>query len=258
MQAQAAYQAATEHLATQQSVSRQAALTSAKGQLASAEGKYLGANTQVSYAEIHSPISGIVTDRPLFAGETASAGTPLLTVMDTSSLLAKVHLAQSLSQRLALGGAAEILVPGLDTPFEAEVSLISPALDAGSTTVEVWLRLENAGGTLKVGTPVHVRVAGRRAEQALLVPESAVNKDYVMVIGTDGIARRRSITIGIRDSGKAQILAGLSQRDRIVTTGVFTLDDGAKIEVATTKPDPADAAGAAQAKPRARAKPGQP
>jgi HlyD family secretion protein len=46
----------------------------------------------VSYASLRSPIDGVVTDRPLFAGETAQAGTPVVTVMDTSSLLAKIHL----------------------------------------------------------------------------------------------------------------------------------------------------------------------
>jgi multidrug resistance efflux pump len=57
----------------------------------------------VSYSEIRSPINGVVTDRSLFEGETAATGAPLITVMDTSSLLAKTHLAQSLAQRMKLG-----------------------------------------------------------------------------------------------------------------------------------------------------------
>ena len=40
-----------------------------------------------------------MTDRPLFAGETAAAGAPLITVMDTTALLAKTHIAQSLARR---------------------------------------------------------------------------------------------------------------------------------------------------------------
>ena len=243
VQAQAAYDTATKHLASQQSVGREAALQAAKGQLASAEGKYLGANAQVSYSEIRSPIAGVVTDRPLFAGETASAGTPLLTVMDTSSLLAKVHLAQTLAQRLTVGGAGEVMVPGMDEPPEAKISLISPALDPGSTTVEVWLRLENRKGTLKVGTPVHVQVTGRTAEKALLVPESALvavtgGGSYVMAVGADGVAHKRTVSTGIRDGGKAQVLSGLTEQDTVVTEGAFTLEDGAKVKVG--EPDAAD------------------
>src|SRR5215471_13529404 len=59
---------------------------SAKGQLESAQGKYQGAEAQLSYSEIRSPINGVVTERPLYAGEMATAGTPLLTIMDTTAL----------------------------------------------------------------------------------------------------------------------------------------------------------------------------
>ena len=141
VQAQAAFDTAKKHLESMKSVSHAAALKEAQGQLASAEGKYMGAEAQASYSEIHSPIDGVVTDRPLFAGETATAGTPLLIVMDTSALLAKIHISQLLAQRMQLEDAASITVPGFDDPVPAKVTLISPALDPGSTTVEVWLRI---------------------------------------------------------------------------------------------------------------------
>jgi multidrug resistance efflux pump len=88
VQAQAARDIAKQHSEAVRNISRKAALESAEGQLTSAKGKYLAAQAQLSYTEIRSPISGVVTDRPLFAGETAAAGTPVLTVMDTSALLA--------------------------------------------------------------------------------------------------------------------------------------------------------------------------
>src|SRR3984893_16904381 len=71
VQAQAAYDIAKQHLESVEKVSNQAAIETAKGTLASAKGKYLGAEAQLNYTEIRSPINGIVTDRPLFAGETA-------------------------------------------------------------------------------------------------------------------------------------------------------------------------------------------
>ncbi len=64
---------------------------SATGQLTSAKGKFEGAAAQLSYTEIRSPIDGVVTDRPLYPGETPTAGTALLTIMDTSSVIAKAH-----------------------------------------------------------------------------------------------------------------------------------------------------------------------
>ncbi len=218
VQAQAAYDTASKHLESMHVVSRDAALKSAQGQLISAEGKFKGAEAQVAYSEIRSPINGVVTDRPLFAGETAAAGTTLLTIMDTSALLAKAHLAQSLAQRMKIGDEASIRVPGLNDPVAAKVSLISPALDPGSTTVEIWLRVENKSGALKVGTPVKVSITGRTVAQALKVPP---------------------VTLGIADGDDVQVTAGLSPTDTVITTGAYGLDEGAKVKVGPAEEDDA-------------------
>jgi multidrug efflux pump subunit AcrA (membrane-fusion protein) len=242
VQAQAAYDAAAKHLESMRNVSREAALKMAQGQLASAEGKYKGAAAQVRYSEIRSPINGVVTDRPLFEGETAATGAPLITVMDTSSLLAKTHLAQSLAQRMKLGDEALVRVPGMAELVPARVALISPALDPGSTTVEVWLKIENKAGTLKVGTPVKLSIAGRVEAQALKIPASSIltaqdGSKSVMVVGSDGSAHRRAVTLGIADEEDVQVTAGLTPGDMVVTGGAYGLDDGAKVKVGAVKDD---------------------
>jgi multidrug efflux pump subunit AcrA (membrane-fusion protein) len=237
VQAKAAHEIAKQHLEAVQKVSHKAALESAQGQLTSAKGKYLGAEAQLSYTEIRSPISGVVTDRPLFAGETAAAGNPVITVMDTSALLAKLHISQTQAQQLAVGAPATITVRGLDDPLPAKVSLISPALDPGSTTVEVWLRVENPKGTLKAGTPVRTTISGRTAKNTLLVPFEAVQtgpdgeSKFVLVIKPNGTAAKQSVTLGIRTSESAQILSGLTPADTVITSGGYGLDDGTKVKV---------------------------
>jgi RND family efflux transporter MFP subunit len=250
VQAQAAYDTAAKHLESQKSVSHMASLEAAKGQLTSAEGKYQGAEAQVGYSEIRSPISGFVTDRPLFAGETVAAGSTLLTVMDTSALLAKIHLAQQLAQQMKVGDAATVTVPGVADPVPAKVALISPALDPGSTTVEIWLRIENKKGTLKVGTPVHASITGRQVPQALTVPVSALltaqdGSKSVMVVGADGAAHSKPVSVGITDDGRVQITNGLTTADMVITSGNYALEDGTKVKVGaadaddTKKPDAA-------------------
>jgi HlyD family secretion protein len=246
VQAKATHDIAKQHLEAVQKISHKAALESAQGQLTSAKGKYMGAEAQLSYTEIRSPISGVVTDRPLFAGETAAAGTPVITVMDTSGLLAKLHLSQLQAQQLSAGAAAGITVPGLADALPAKVSLISPALDPGSTTVEVWLRVENPKGTLKAGTPVHATITGRTAVGALLLPLEAVQtgpdgeSKFVLLIKSDGTASKRSVTLGIRNSESAQILSGISPGDTVITAGGYGLDEGTKVKVGAA---PADAGG---------------
>jgi multidrug efflux pump subunit AcrA (membrane-fusion protein) len=236
VQAQAIYDAAARHLQSVRSVSREAALKAAQGQLTSAQGKYKGAQAQVDYSEIRSPINGVVTDRPLFAGETAAAGAPLITVMDTSVLLAKTHVASSLAQQMKLGDAVAVHVPGITDPTTAKVSMISPALDPGSTTVEVWLKIDNKAGKLKAGTPVKVTISGKSVAQAWKVPDSAIvtaedGTKSVMVVGTDGAAHRKPVTLGIDDGTDVQILSGVAPGDLVITGGAYALDEGTKVQV---------------------------
>ena len=114
VQAQAAYDAARQHAALLEQTTRVTNTQAAQGQLTSAEGKLESAQAQVSFARLRSPIDGVVTERPLFPGETTAAGTPVITVMDTSSLLAKLHLAQAAAQKLSIGHPAKVTVPGLE------------------------------------------------------------------------------------------------------------------------------------------------
>jgi RND family efflux transporter MFP subunit len=181
-----------------------------------------------------------------------AAGSTLLTVMDTSVVLAKVHLAQELAQQLKLGDAATITVPGLAEPVLAKVSLISPALDPGSTTVEIWLRIDNKKGELKVGTPVHASIVGKEARQALTVPLSALltaqdGSKSVMVVTSDGTARNKPVSVGITDAGRVQVTNGLTASDMVIGSGNYALEDGTKVTVgAATDAEDANKPGAAK------------
>ena len=242
VQAQAAYDTASKHLESMKAVTRESALKAAQGQLSSAEGKLKGADAQVAYSEIHSPINGVVTERPLFAGETAAAGAPVVTVMDTSSLLAKTHVAQSVAQQMKVGDEAHIQVPGIADPVAAKVSLISPALDPGSTTVEVWLKIDNKGGRLKVGTPVKALIAGKTVEDAWKIPNSAVltaqdGSKSVMAVGSDGAAHKKEVKLGISDGEDVQVVSGLSPSDMVITGGAYGLDEGTKVKVGPAEGD---------------------
>ncbi len=117
-QARNQYAIAKKHLDALLAIGKQQTLKSAAGQLESAKGKYLGAQAQLSYSEIRSPIDGVVTDRPLYPGEMAAAGTPLLTVMDISSVIAKAHIPQDDAAALKVGDKGTMTVPGIAEPIE--------------------------------------------------------------------------------------------------------------------------------------------
>jgi multidrug efflux pump subunit AcrA (membrane-fusion protein) len=242
VQAQAAYDTAVKHLQSVENTTRKTDAQAAEGQLTSAQGRLVNAEAQVSYSNLRSPIDGIVTDRPLFPGETASAGSPVITVMDTSSLLAKLHIAQASTQKLKLGGTADVTIPGLDDLQTATIALISPALDPGSTTVEVWLKLPNTGGKFKVGTPVHAILHGFTVPNAVLLPASVIlpsddGGTNVLVVQPDGTAKKVAVKVGLRTSDKVQILSGVTPSDLVITEGGYGLDDGSKVKIGGDKDD---------------------
>jgi HlyD family secretion protein len=242
---------AQKQLADLQRVGKEQALKSAQGTRLSAEGKYRGAAAQLSYSEIKSPIDGVVTDRPLYVGDLATANQPLLTVMNISKLIAKGHIPQSEAAQLKVGNPAQLKVPGMDDPIEAKVTLVSPALDPGSTTIEVWVEAKKPNPALRPGITVQVAMTAKTVKDAVVVPAAAVyktpegNANYVLVAGTDDKAHLKTVQVGIRNGEDAQIASGINPGDPVITSGGYAVPDGTKIKV--EKPEAPEKAGADKA-----------
>jgi len=243
IQARNQYSMAKKHLDTLVAIGKQQEIKAAAGQLESAKGKYLGAEAQLSYSEIRSPIDGVVTDRPLYPGEMAAAGTPIVTVMDISAVIAKAHIPQADAALLRVGDQGTMSVPGLDEPVEGKVTVVSPALDPSSTTVEVWLEAQNPKQQLKPGTSVQLSLTAKTVKDALVVPAAAVisaadGSSAVMVAGGDGRAHQETVKLGIRQDDDVQILEGVAPGDKVVATGAYGLPDNTKIRVETPSETP--------------------
>jgi len=227
---------ARKHLDALMAIGKQQELKSAAGQLESAKGKYLGAEAQLSYSEIRSPMDGIITDRPLYPGEMAAAGTPLLTVMDISSVIAKAHIPQSDAAALKVGDKGNITVPGIDQTIEGKVTVVSPALDPNSTTVEVWLEAKNPKHELKPGTSVQLALTAKTVKDALVIPANSVitapdGTAAVMLAGADGRAHQKAVKLGIRNGDDVQVVDGVTPSDKVVAVGAYGLPDKTKIKI---------------------------
>ena len=227
---------AKKHLDALMAIGKQQELKSAAGQLESAKGKYLGAEAQLSYSEIRSPMDGVITDRPLYPGEMAAAGTPLLTVMDLSSVIAKAHIPQSDAAALKVGDKGTMTVPGIEEPIEGKVTVVSPALDPNSTTVEIWLEAKNPKHELKPGTSVQLSLTAQTVKDALVVPAISVittpdGTTAVMLAGADGRAHQKAVKLGIRNGDDVQIVEGVTASDKVVAAGAYGLPDKTKIKI---------------------------
>ena len=239
-QARNQYEIAQKHLESLQRVGREQALKAAAAQREAAKGKHLSAQAQLSYSRILSPIDGVITDRPLFPGETASPSSPLLTVMDLSQVIARSHLSQQEAAQLKAGNLATLSLPDQGVQVAGKVTVVSPALDPNSTTVEVWVQAANPGERLKPGSSVQEEIVARSIPNALVIPAAALLTDSegsasVMLADASGKPVRRRVSVGVRDRNEVQVTDGVQPGERVVTVGAFELDKEDPEVLAKTK-----------------------
>lgn len=233
-QAQSQLDAARGHLTALSSVSAQSQINAARAAVEAAKAHHQSAMVQASYANIVSPINGIVADRPVFPGEMANAGTPLVSIVDISKVIAKANISIKEAATVKIGKPATIT--GVEGMLNGIVTVVSPAVNPGSTTVEVWVQADNPGEQLKPGGAVHVAIRADLIQDTLLVPTSAIlnfdeGGEKVMVVGADKKAHERKVQVGIREGSRTQILSGVNEGEMVVTSGGLGLDDKAKVEV---------------------------
>jgi outer membrane protein TolC/multidrug resistance efflux pump len=243
-QAETQYRAAQEHLKTLESV-KQDQVKGASAQVASAKAHYASQEVQVAYSRIVSPISGIVADRPLNAGEMANPGSPVITIVDISRVVARIDIPQSDAPAVKIGQTAMLTRPDSKDEVEGRVSVVSPAADPNTTTVQIWIQVDNPGERLKPGMAVHAAIATEVYKAATVVPAAAIlpgetGGTAVLTVSSDSVAHKRAVTLGVREGNQVQILSGANPGEEVVVAGGMGLDDKTKVKVITTAVEESD------------------
>jgi RND family efflux transporter MFP subunit len=129
----------------------------------------------------------------------------------------------------------------VDDPVPAKVSLVSPALDPGSTTIEVWVQTSKPSSGLKPGMTVQVAITAATAKNAILVPKDALFESpesgwFVLLAGQDGLAHQTPVQTGLRGRTETQISKGVSAGDSVIVSGAYGLPDKTKIKIEAPPP----------------------
>jgi HlyD family secretion protein len=236
VQAKSQLEAAQEHLRILQSVGQQEQVKGAEAQVAVARAQLQSADAQLGYSEVRSPIDGVVADRPTNPGEMAAAGMPLLTIMDISRVVARVNVPQSQSTAVKVGQTATITQVGSTEMLEGTVTVVSPATDPNTTTVQVWITAANPGERFKPGAAVHAAILTETLHNAAVVPNAAIlpgeeGGTAVLVVGPDSVAHLRPVEVGVRYGDKVQITNGVRPGEEVVVAGGLGVDDKAKVKI---------------------------
>jgi HlyD family secretion protein len=243
VQAQSQFDTVQRHLQTLNSTGQREMTRSAQAQIDAAKAHLESANAQLSYAEVRSPISGVVADRPVYPGEMAAGGAPLVSIVDISQIVARANIPVKEAQAIKVGSPATI--PGPDGNIAGKVIVVSPAVDPATTTVEVWVQAPNPGERLKPGGTVHVTIKAETLKDVILIRAAALlNFEEgglkVMVITADNIAHERRITTGVRQGENVEVVTGLQEGEKVVVSGGLGLDDKAKVKVVEAPAPDAD------------------
>jgi HlyD family secretion protein len=244
-QAKSQLETAQAHLRVLQNVGKEEQVKTAQAQVEAARGHLQSSEAQVSYTEVRSPISGVVADRPLNVGEMASAGTPLLSIVDISRVVARVNVPQGEAASVRVGQPATITQTGQGDKLEGKVTVVSPATDLNSTTVQVWVAAENPGDRFKPGAAVHAAIVTQTIRNAAVVPVSAIlpgegGGTAVLTVSPDSTAHLRPVEVGVRYGDKAQIVSGVMPGDEVVVVGGLGVDDKAKVKIVGAEEEKAD------------------
>ena len=212
----------------------------AESQVNAAKGDTASAEAQLGYTKLVSPIDGVVTDRPFYAGETPGAGLPVITVMDLSQVVARAHVSQMEATSLKAGNPATITVPGIAAPVKGKITQVSPSVDPNSTTVEVWVQAPNPKGELRPGQSVKVAMISETVKETVVIPTAALlttteGSNSVITLDADNVPHKQKVKVGIRDGQSVQVTDGLSGGERVVTVGAFELNNEEDPVLAKTK-----------------------
>ena len=193
------------------------------------------AELQLSYTTITAPISGVISARLVVPGQFVTANQPIVTIVDTTRLIARTFLPEKMSAQVQVGQAARVAVEALpNEPFPARVELISPVIDAESGTFKVTVEILKPQPALKPGmfVTVFIRVAER--QNALVIPKRALTFDRskpTVYRLRDGRAYQVPVTLGLVDGDQVEVLSGLTEGNQVVVLGQEKLLDGSAVRV---------------------------
>ena len=190
---------------------------------------------------VNAPIDGAVVEKMAVKGQMVDAGMKLYRLADLGIVWVQSQVYEQDLGLLKLGQEAEVSLSYLpDRKFRGRITYIYPTLDEKTRTARVRMEFHNPGFFLKPGMFATVEIRAELEPDALLVPDTAIlrsgDKNTVFVALEGGKFEPRTVTPGSRsENGQIQILRGLNEGERVVTSGQFMLDSESQLREAIQK-----------------------
>jgi len=188
------------------------------------------------YTRIEAPITGVVSERLISAGDRINTSTRIFSIVNLDSLIAIVHVPEkeiyriNLRQRVRIGSD---FIKGEE--IKGWVKRISPVVDPNSGTFKVTVGLEAEGARLRPGMFVHVHIITGTHEDTMLVPRDAIvydgGREYIFIASEESTAARVELDKGFSNNQIVEVLSGINHDDHVIVVGQSGIKDGAKIKI---------------------------
>jgi RND family efflux transporter MFP subunit len=199
--------------------------------LARARESARAASAVAGYTRIVAPANGVVTAKSVDAGATVFPGMPLMTIEEEGRYRLEVAVPESLQGKVAMGSSVPVSLDGVPAGAVGKVVEIVPKVDPLSRTFTVKLDIPSTGGRSGSFGRALFPIGEKRG---VTVPKASVVErgqlTFVWVVDSRNIAMMRLVKPGAALADRIEILAGLSEGERIVVSGMEKVTDGAKVE----------------------------
>ncbi len=221
-----------------------------RAQLQSAQAAMASSMQNLSYTEVKSPVTGVITRRNASPGDVVGSGTTFFEISNLVGYEIRLNLPLNDWRNTRIGQSVEMRQTG-GTEFNVQgmVSRISPELDPVTGLGEVVISLTERGEGVFPGMLLEARINVETKNNVVVIPRSAMVENVQTVIEPesnvirlsrtysafiaqgDTIAVRRDLELGIQQGDRIEVLSGLQPGEKLIITGQTSLEDQSRIRI---------------------------
>jgi membrane fusion protein (multidrug efflux system) len=186
---------------------------------------------------LRAPFAGTLDSSRIDVGGFVTTGDTIVRLENTSELQVEFRLPSSVALQVTAGMPVHVQVPGQDgdRPLDGQISFIDPTISTDTRSVLLRAVVHNTHDQVRPGLYVRVSVDLLTHPAALVVPLAAIGSDlnasFVFVVDDKNIAHQRTVTVGLRDGDRVELLDGVKAGEQVVVVGLFRLRDGDQVAV---------------------------
>lgn len=204
-----------------------------EAELASSEASLREMQVNVEYGVVRAPIAGVINKRYVDLGERLEPGKNVVDIVDPSIIRTNINVPEMDIPYIKKGQEVTVTVDALPgTTWKGVVEFVSFKANEASKTFEVRVLTDNPDGVIRAGMLARVSLMRRNLENAITTPLFAIinqGGERILYVEENGVARARTVTLGVIDDDRAQVLEGLNAGDNLIVTGHTMVEDGMKV-----------------------------